>query len=164
MKLEYGKQYVRRDGEVTGLLGKHTNRDFPYKDPTTGETYTKNGEFDILDEGEVCGLDLVREYETPTPIQAGVLEVPTTTEQAKSEVTVPTLSANQIQHGGTHYKSCIIQPWDYIARNNIPFLEGSAIKYISRWRDKGGIEDLRKAIHFIEKVIELEEEPKEAVP
>ena len=66
--------------------------------------------------------------------------------------------ANQIQHGGKHYKSCTIQPWDYIARNNIPYLEGSAIKYISRWRDKGGIEDLRKAIHFIEKVIELEQE------
>ena len=86
MKLEFGKQYVRRDGEVTGPLGKHTNRDFPYMDPTTGETYTKNGEFDIFDEGEVCGLDLVSEYQTPTPIQAGVLEVPTIAERAKSDI------------------------------------------------------------------------------
>ena len=69
-----------------------------------------------------------------------------------------TSKANDIQHGGSHYKSQIIQPWDYIASNKIPYLEGSAIKYISRWRDKGGIEDLKKAIHFIEKVIELEQE------
>ena len=70
--------------------------------------------------------------------------------------------ANDIQYGGSHYKSQVIQPWDYIARNKIPYLEGSAIKYISRWRDKGGIEDLKKAIHFIEKVIELESEVRQA--
>lgn len=50
-----------------------------------------------------------------------------------------------------------IQPWDYIEANDIPFLEGSAIKYLTRWRDKGGVADLKKAIHFIEKRIELEE-------
>ena len=67
------------------------------------------------------------------------------------------MSANAKQHGGDHYKNAAIQPWDYIDANNIPFLEGSAIKYLTRWRDKGGLEDLRKAIHFIEKRIELEE-------
>lgn len=67
------------------------------------------------------------------------------------------MSANAKQHGGTHYKSLAIEPWDYIEANNIPFLEGSAIKYLTRWRDKGGVADLKKAIHFIEKRIELEE-------
>jgi UDP-3-O-acyl-N-acetylglucosamine deacetylase len=65
--------------------------------------------------------------------------------------------ANSIQHGGSHYKAMVIQPWDFIDANNIPFLEGSAIKYLARWRDKGGVEDLKKAIHFIQKRIELEE-------
>lgn len=65
------------------------------------------------------------------------------------------MSANSKQHGGKHYKSLAIEPWDYIESNNIPFLEGSAIKYITRWRDKGGVADLKKAIHFIEKRIEL---------
>lgn len=65
--------------------------------------------------------------------------------------------ANETQHGGSHYKNLAVQPWDFIDGNNIPFLEGSAIKYLSRWRDKGGVQDLRKAIHFIEKRIELEE-------
>ena len=66
------------------------------------------------------------------------------------------MSANEEQHGGSHYKSKAIQPWDYIVANNIGYLEGCAIKYLSRWKDKGGIEDLRKARHFIEKLIEVE--------
>ncbi|HQS59937.1 MAG: hypothetical protein B7Y56_03275 [Gallionellales bacterium 35-53-114] len=64
--------------------------------------------------------------------------------------------ANSTQHGGDHYKTKTIQPWDYIIANDIPFMEGSAIKYLTRWRDKGGIEDLKKAQHFIDKLIEVE--------
>lgn len=65
-------------------------------------------------------------------------------------------TANAIQHGGSHYTNKTIQPWDFIAANNIGFLEGNAIKYLSRWRDKGGIEDIKKAIHYCEKLIEVE--------
>lgn len=65
------------------------------------------------------------------------------------------MSANNVQHGGNHYKNKAIQPWDYIAANNIGYFEGTAIKYLTRWKEKGGVEDLKKAIHFIEKLIEL---------
>jgi hypothetical protein len=64
--------------------------------------------------------------------------------------------ANTVQHGGTHYKVLPIQPWDFIVANGIGFLEGNAIKYLTRWRDKGGVEDLRKARHYVDKLIELE--------
>ena len=60
------------------------------------------------------------------------------------------------QVGGTHYSDMAIQPVEFIHRNGIGFCEGAAIKYLSRWRGKGGVEDLRKAIHFIEMLIELE--------
>lgn len=66
------------------------------------------------------------------------------------------MEANYIQHGGTHYKGKKIEPWDYIVANGIGFLEGNAIKYLSRWRDKGGIEDLKKAMHYVQKLIEVE--------
>lgn len=69
-------------------------------------------------------------------------------------------TANEIQHGGSHYKKLKIQHWDYVEANNIPYLEACAIKYLTRWRDKGGVEDLRKAIHFIQKRIELTEQEK----
>src|SRR3990172_9131240 len=61
------------------------------------------------------------------------------------------------QVGGNHYKGLQIQPVEYIQKNKIPFMEGSAIKYLTRWRDKGGIEDLKKAKHFIDMLIEFEE-------
>lgn len=60
------------------------------------------------------------------------------------------------QVGGSHYKTQKIQVVEYCHSNGIPFMEGSAIKYLSRWREKGGIADLKKAKHFIEMLIELE--------
>lgn len=62
----------------------------------------------------------------------------------------------EVQVAGNHYKKLKIQPIEYIHANGIPFAEGSAIKYLTRWRDKGGIKDLEKARHFIDLLIELE--------
>lgn len=66
------------------------------------------------------------------------------------------MSANDTQVGGVHYKDKSIQVWDFIAKNNLGFFEGNIVKYISRWKDKGGVEDLRKAKHYLEKLIELQ--------
>lgn len=60
------------------------------------------------------------------------------------------------QVGGNHYKKFKIQPVEFCHVNNIPYMEATAIKYLCRWRDKGGIADLDKAIHFIELLKELE--------
>jgi hypothetical protein len=65
-------------------------------------------------------------------------------------------SANDTQVAGTHYKNKSIQPWDYIISNNIGYLEGNVIKYVSRWKDKGGVDDLRKAQHYLTKLIETQ--------
>jgi len=62
--------------------------------------------------------------------------------------------ANERQVGGEHYRHRPIQPWDYIVANNIPFLEGSAIKHITRHREKAGRQDLEKAIHYLQKALE----------
>jgi hypothetical protein len=66
------------------------------------------------------------------------------------------MSALDVQTGGSHYKDLKIQPVEYIHANGLGFCEGSVIKYISRWRAKNGIEDLKKARHFIDLLIELE--------
>lgn len=60
------------------------------------------------------------------------------------------------QVAGDHYKDLPIQPVEYIHVNNIGYMEGNVIKYISRWRKKNGIADLEKAKHYIELLIELE--------
>ena len=67
-------------------------------------------------------------------------------------------SALSTQPGGTHYKGYAIQPVEFIAKNNIPFIDGNIIKYVVRHRDKNGIEDLEKAKHYIEMLIEFEQE------
>lgn len=59
------------------------------------------------------------------------------------------------QVGGNHYSKLAIQPWDYVARNGLGYFEGSIVKYISRWKGKGGLEDLYKARHFLDKLIEV---------
>ena len=75
-----------------------------------------------------------------------------------STVAMVTESPLASQVGGDHYKKLAIQPVEYIHKNNIPFIEGSVIKYVTRWRSKNGITDLKKARHFIELLIELENE------
>jgi hypothetical protein len=60
------------------------------------------------------------------------------------------------QVGGDHYKSLRIQPAEFIQRNNLGFLEGCIIKRMCRYKSKGGMEDLQKAKHEIDLLIELE--------
>lgn len=62
--------------------------------------------------------------------------------------------ANQV--GGSHYKDMAIQPAEYCHFNRIGKLEGDVIAYVSRWRAKNGVEDLRKARHTLDLMIEME--------
>tara|TARA_R110000868_G_scaffold142639_2_gene360077 strand:- start:695 stop:952 length:258 start_codon:yes stop_codon:yes gene_type:complete len=65
-------------------------------------------------------------------------------------------SALNVQVGGNHYKGFKIQPVEFIHRNEIGFIEGNCIKYLCRWREKGGVADLQKVQHYIELLIEME--------
>ena len=66
--------------------------------------------------------------------------------------------ANEQQVGGAHYANKSMQPWDFIVANNLGYLEGNIVKYVSRWKDKNGIEDLKKAQHYLQKLIEVSSE------
>lgn len=68
------------------------------------------------------------------------------------------MSAEQDQVGGSHYKSLKIQPMRYSMANGLNACQATVIKYVTRYKEKGGIEDLRKAIHCIELLIEFEQE------
>ena len=65
-------------------------------------------------------------------------------------------SALTVQIGGEHYKKMKIQPIEYILANDLSFCEANVVKYISRWKSKDGVEDLRKAKHYIELLIEAQ--------
>lgn len=86
------------------------------------------------------------------------MSTPATTNTPKPPSQAPKSAANTIQIGGSHYKAKPIQPWDYIAANNLGYFEGNVVKYVSRHHEKGGVADLLKAKHYLEKLIELESE------
>jgi len=59
-----------------------------------------------------------------------------------------------------HYANKEIEPFDYIIANGLTYCEGNVVKYITRWRGKGGLEDLKKAKQYIDFIIEKEGVPK----
>ena len=65
------------------------------------------------------------------------------------------MNALNTQEGGSHYKDMLIQPVEFIVKNDIAFLEANVIKYVCRHRNKNGIQDLDKAIHYLELAKEL---------
>jgi hypothetical protein len=67
------------------------------------------------------------------------------------------MSANDKQINGDHYRGAI-QTWDYIVANDLGFLEGNIVKYVTRFRKKNGVQDLLKAQHYLDKLIEVENE------
>jgi len=66
------------------------------------------------------------------------------------------LKSTDYQVAGDHYQKMKIQPIEYIMVNQLPFAEGCIVKYATRWRDKGGIDDLRKIKQFCDFIIESE--------
>lgn len=58
------------------------------------------------------------------------------------------------QVGGSHYKTFKIQPGDYIRENSLGWYEGNVVKYVSRHKNKNGLEDINKAIHYLEMIKE----------
>ena len=61
------------------------------------------------------------------------------------------------QVGGSHYKDFAIQPLEFITKNKLSYIQGNIIKYVTRYKDKNGVEDLQKAKHYIDLLIELED-------
>lgn len=74
-----------------------------------------------------------------------------------------TTKANERQVAGNHYSkhSSDLQHWDIVDKFNLDYFQGQITKYVMRWRDKGGVTDLEKARHFLDKYIELETAKKE---
>ena len=66
------------------------------------------------------------------------------------------MKAMDKQIGGDHYKQFKIEPIEFIEKNKLSFCQGNVIKYVTRFRDKNGLEDLKKAKHYIDLLIQLE--------
>lgn len=63
----------------------------------------------------------------------------------------------ETQIGGSHYKDMNIQPLEFIMANKLPYCEANIIKYVCRYKSKNGIQDLNKARHYLDILIEHEQ-------
>ncbi len=66
------------------------------------------------------------------------------------------MSALDIQEGGDHYRKLKIQPIEFIHANELDFLQGNVVKYITRHKNKNGAADVRKALHYCQLILELQ--------
>lgn len=118
--------------------------------PVHGSTYVhvtyRSG---LLDGGAAAGFNWHK-----TGGKDDILQYATEIYRPREPDKQDSLSPLHTQHGGDHYRKLKIQPIEYIQANNLGFHEGNVLKYITRWRDKNGIEDLRKAVHYLELLIE----------
>lgn len=67
-----------------------------------------------------------------------------------------TESVLNTQYGGEHYKGKAIQPVEYAHANNLSFFQGNVVKYVTRYKDKKGAEDIEKAVHYLQMILEFE--------
>lgn len=70
------------------------------------------------------------------------------------------MSALEVQEGGSHYKDLKIQPVEYIHANGLDFFQGNVVKYVTRHKAKNGAQDIRKAIHYLNLILELQYDEK----
>lgn len=111
------------------------------------------GELDDIDYCDICPADPFNPKTIKFTIGA---EAPLPFEDSAydSHAAWERLSPTDTQVGGDHYAKNKIQPIDFILANNLGWCEANAVKYLTRWKNKNGLEDLRKAKHYIELLIE----------
>jgi hypothetical protein len=135
---------------------------FEHKDKSVGESgYSHDGRYRIANEARMKNPETREwmDYIIYSNVDNGSLYVREKDDFFEKFIEVVEPKNNnplQTQVGGTHYKDLKIQPIEFIHANNIPFCEANAIKYLCRWRNKNGKQDLLKARHYIDLLIELE--------
>lgn len=110
---------------------------------------TSHDKFDKYPNGDPFGIDILKEIENGNTVKWN-------SEQVWVEKGTDKKKPSDIQIGGLHYKDMPIQPTYFTYVNRLDGLQHSVIKYICRYKSKGGLEDLKKARHYIDLLIEYE--------
>lgn len=137
--------FTKQNDELMSTTGETTSRKCYY----TNEAYAQFKAAPLI--------PLFPPEQPTTEPPANVSAAAAITQIAELEQTAiekPEKSALDVQEGGDHYKRMKIQPIEYITANELGFIEGSVVKYVSRWKNKNGIQDLKKARHFLDILIE----------
>jgi len=138
--------YIIRDRKFTSELGSHTNlrREFsPKHKRFCGKTGIV---LDISYDAYYIGFDeiLAKEYIYDFALSKCDTEEPNECSALTSQV------------GGSYYKDMKIQPIEFIHANKLDFLQGNVIKYVCRHKNKNGKQDIEKAMHYLQLILDLE--------
>ena len=162
-KAKVGSYYKNGRGELRKIIKTNYGEIYPIVD-NDFNSYTLDGGF-LSDKPSKNDLDLSKEYDEGGNMlcdhSIDISKIPTVDDQKKftEELNDKLKNPYLRQEGGSHYKDMVIQPIDYILKNNIGFAEGNVIKYVSRWKNKNGVMDLKKALHILQ-ILVYEEENK----
>lgn len=145
--LAVGQAWKTRDGRLATIVSIGVSNHVAYPVIAHFETeghksYDLNGRFSTMEE---TSNDLVCYVCNEESASGGYVK------QAD-----PSKDALDVQVGGDHYKSCAIQPVEYIHANGLDFFQGNVVKYITRHKTKNGAADLRKAIHYCQLALQLQ--------
>jgi hypothetical protein len=141
---DYGPS--KRYGQESDIIGS-SNLLNSQEDTLTGYKHTHSGHFtDMQVDGGESTHNL---HEAMNQLETAARRL---VDDVRSDI-------RNTQIAGTHYTKLGIQPMEYALANNFNYLESFALKYLSRHRNKNGIEDLKKALHCIELLIEVTYEP-----
>lgn len=143
IEIEVGQVWRTRAGEEVTVSGVNTSEMFPWTLTGGADEWANTVSVDGRTWPGRAHMDDLVELVSADPAK----ELP---------VQFAEQSANATQVGGDHYKTQVIQPWDFIASNGIGFLAGNVVKYVARYKAKNGMEDLKKARHYLDKLIETE--------
>lgn len=152
MKLEAGKRYLTRDGGVTKRLEAVVN---PARFSEFSGKVEESGLWSWRSDGQFCAApnhpnDLVAEYHEPE------VKPEPDIYDAVAEIREKSTGALSTQVAGSHYKNLPIQPVEFCQKNELNYCESAVVKYVCRHRSKNGRQDIEKAIHFLQLLIQLE--------
>ena len=132
--------YVLKDKETGKYIGRH-----------------QKGFVDSLHDAQVYPFSQQVVNETSKHLEVlGVDSVITINNHDLVAVDLVKPQATQSPVGGDHYKNLPIQPIEYTVKNNLSFLQGNIVKYVTRYKNKNGLQDLQKAKHYIDLIIQFE--------
>lgn len=162
IEIEVGQVWRTRGGREAQVKGFYKNSIYPWR----GFVATEDTPVAWAEDGQMClGFNHIHDIVglvNPAPAKERPVQFIDPAKEAAflAAKELPgqfaEQSANATQVGGDHYKTQVIQPWDFIASNGIGFLAGNVVKYVARYKAKNGMEDLKKARHYLDKLIETE--------
>ena len=166
-KAKYAAQDKKSWGKNKLMFNK---QDYPPFVKTGATIFSGNASGNVIALPELCGNwnktivtrdEFVKRWKERVHSETNAT-TPPAQQESRTEETKPIqqVSATDTQIGGNHYTKLAIQPMRYSMENGLDALQHTIIKYVTRFRDKNGIEDLEKAKHCIDMLIEYEKESK----